>query len=79
MLLLTNERNAKNGSYSINVRREIDKRHVYYTFDVKQTREKYKRCVQIWREAVIKLKIKMGIKRFQKEEASCRRHVEKKM
>ena len=38
------------------------------TFDVKQTREKYKRCVQIWRESVIKLKIKMGIKRFQKEE-----------
>ena len=34
-LLLANVRNAKNGSYYIKTRGEIDKRRVNYTFDVK--------------------------------------------
>ena len=38
-----------------------------YTFSVKQTRQKFKRCITLCRDAVMKIKTASGIKRSQEE------------
>ena len=39
-----------------------------FPFDISQTREKFKKCINICREAAMKIKTKSGIQRFQEEE-----------
>ena len=38
-----------------------------FYYDVKQTRDKFKRCVAMCREAALKIKTKSGINLFQEE------------
>ena len=42
-------------------------RNVSFDYDIKQTRDKFKRCVGICREAALKIKTASGIQRFQEE------------
>ena len=68
-LLLTNVKNVKNGQYYTKVIEELKERckerKEDCTFNVAQTRQKFKRCVTICRNAVMKVKTSSGIKRFQ--------------
>ena len=67
-LLLTN---VKNGHYYEKVVEELAKRckerNEDFPFDIKQTRDKFKRCVATCRNAVMKVKTSSGIKRFQED------------
>ena len=40
-----------------------------FPFDISQTREKFRRCINICREAAMKIKKKSGIQRFQEEKS----------
>ena len=67
-LLLTN---VKNGEYYVKVIAEMntrcESRGETYSYDVKQTRQKFKRCATICRGALLKVKNASGIKRFQED------------
>ena len=70
-LLLTNVKNVKNSCYYEKVIEEVKERckerEEEFTFDIPQTRAKFKRCVSSCREAALKIKTSSGIKRFQEE------------
>lgn len=70
-LLMTNVKNVKNSQYYLKVIEEMKKRcserGEEYTFSVTQTRQKFKRCITLCRDAVMKIKTASGIKRFQEE------------
>ena len=72
-LLLTNVKNAKNGIYfdqGVNKMKERCKtREEDFPFDISQTRENFKRYINIYREAAMKIKKKSGIQRFQEEKS----------
>ena len=68
-LLLTNVKNFKNSEYYKLVIQELKERckecNAEFTYDIKQTRDKFKRCVTACREAALKIKTESGIVRFQ--------------
>ena len=68
-LLLTNVKNAKNGQYMESFVKEIQERCTErgeeFPYDVNQTRQKFRRCIQAYRAAALKAKTTSGIKRFQ--------------
>ena len=68
---MTNVKNAKNGIYYDQVVNEMKERcktrEEDFPFNISQTREKFKRCINICREAATKIKTKSGIQRFQEE------------
>ena len=65
-------KSAKNGIYYDQVVNEMKERcktrEEDFPFDISQTREKFKKCINICREAAMKIKTKSGIQRFQEEE-----------
>ena len=67
-LLLTN---AKNGIYYDQVVNEMKEKYKTkeedFSLDISQTWKEFKRCINICREAAMKIKTKPGIQRFQKE------------
>ena len=67
-LLLTNVKNAKNGIYYDQVVNDMKKRgktkEEGFPFDIIQTREKFESCINICREAEMKIKTKPGIQRL---------------
>ena len=69
--MLTNTKNVKNGVYYDRVITELKKRfeerNEEFTYNVPQTRSKFKRCVSICRKAALTIKTASGIKRFQEE------------
>ena len=70
-LLLTNVKNVRNGQYYDKVIEELkercSKKGKDFPFCVAQTRQKFKRCINICRDAVMKVKTSSGIKRFQED------------
>ena len=70
-LLLTNVKNINNGQHYSKVIAEIKERwkvrEEQYVFNVAQTRQKFKRCVTMCRNAVMKVKTSSGIRRFQED------------
>ena len=70
-LLLTNVKNPKNSQYYELVITQLtnrcQERNKEFDFNVNQTKEKFKRCVSLCREAALKIKTGSGIKRFQEE------------
>ena len=71
-LVFTNVKNAKNGEYYGTVIKEMKNRcesngSAEFVFSVKQTRDKFKRCIGTCRNAAMKIKKESGIKRFQEE------------
>ena len=68
-LLLTNVKNVKNSQYYaqviVELKERCSSREEEYTFDINKTRQKFKRCVTICRNASMKIKTASGIKRFQ--------------
>ena len=68
-LLLTNVKNGKNSEYYEKVIKELKERcrarDEVFEYDVKQTREKFKRCIGICKGAAMKIKTASGITRFQ--------------
>ena len=68
-LLLTNVKNAKNGQYMESVVKEIQERCTERgeesPYDVNQTRQKFRHCVQACRAAALKTKTTSDITRFQ--------------
>ena len=69
--LLTNMKNDKNIIYYnqvVNKMKERCKtRGEDFPFNISQTQEEFKRCINICHEAVMKIKTKSGIQRFQKK------------
>ena len=67
---MTNVKNVKNGVYYEKVISEMKERcptrEEEFLFDITQTREKFKMCINICRKAAMKIKTKSGIQRFQK-------------
>ena len=59
-LLLTNVKNVKNSEYYKLVIQELKgrckERNAEFTYAIKQTRDKFKRCVSACREAALKIK-----------------------
>ena len=70
-LLMTNTKNVKNSEYYnkaiLEVKERCKERNVVFSYDLKQTRDKFKRCVSSCREAALKIKTASGITRFQEE------------
>ena len=68
-LLLTNVKNIKNSQYYNKVTEELkarcSERGEKSPLIVEQTRQKFKRCIIICRDAVMKVKRSFGIKHFQ--------------
>ena len=68
-LLLTNVKNVKNGQYYDKVTEELkersSEREEEFPLNVAQTRQTFKRCINICRDIVIKVKTSCGVKRFQ--------------
>ena len=68
---MTNVKNVKNSQYYVQVIQELkercNERNEDFCFDVTQTRQKFKRCVTLCRNAVMKVKTASGIKRFQED------------
>ena len=68
---MTNVKNVKNSQYYVQVIQELkerrNERNEDFCFDVTQTRQKFKRCVNLCRNAVMKVKTASGIKRFQED------------
>ena len=73
-LLLTNVKNAKNGQHMKCVVKVIQERCTErgeeFSYDVNQTRQKFRRCVQACWTAALKTKTTSVIKRFQ-ESKGC--------
>ena len=76
-LLLTNVKNVKNGQYYDKVIEEVmercSKRGEEFPLNDAQTQQKFKRCINICRYAVMKVNTSSDFKRFQedKELVSC--------
>ena len=70
--LLTNMKNDKNRIYYdqvVNKMKERCKtRGEDFAFNISQTQEEFKRCINICHEVAMKMKTKSGIQRFQKKE-----------
>ena len=70
-MLLTNVKNVKYGQHYSKVNAEIKEkckvRDEQYVFNVAQTRQKFKRCITMCRNAVMKVKTSSGIRRFQED------------
>ena len=70
-LLLTNVKNSKNSEHYEKVIKELKGRYhardEVFEYDVKQTREKFKRCIGICKDAAMKIKTASGISRFQED------------
>ena len=70
-LLMTNVKNSKNSEYYEKVIKELRKRcqarDEVFEYDVKHTREKFKRCIGICNDAAMKIKTASGITRFQED------------
>ena len=70
-LLLTNVKNIKNSQYHNKVIEELkercSERGEKLPFNVEQTRQKFKPCINICRDAVMKVKTSSGIKHFQQD------------
>ena len=70
-LLLTNVINSKYSEYYERVIRELKERcqarDEVFEYDVKQMREKFKRCIGICKDAAMKIKAASGITRFQED------------
>ena len=68
---MANVKNVKNSQYYVQVIQELkercNERNEDFCFDVTQTRQKFKRCVTLCRNAVMKVKTASGIKRFQED------------
>ena len=68
-LLLANVKNVKNGQYYDKVTEELkeisSEREEEFPFNVAQTRQTFKRCINICRDIVMKVKTSCGVKRFQ--------------
>ena len=64
-------KNVKNSQYYVQAIQELkercNERNEEFCFDVTQTRQKFKRCVTLCRNAVMKVKTASGIKRFQED------------
>ena len=64
-------KSAKNGIYYYQVVNEMKERcktrEADFPFDISQTREKLKKCINVCREAAMKIKTKSGIQRFHEE------------
>ena len=71
-LLLANVKNIKNGIYFEQVIDELKtlciSRGIEYTYNVAQTQTKFKRCVGICRNTLLKAKTALEIKRFQEDQ-----------
>ena len=70
-LLLTNVKNSKNSESFEKVVNELKERcqarDEVFEYDVKQTREKFKRCIGICKDAAMKIKTASGVTRFQED------------
>ena len=70
-LLLTNAKNVKNGQYYRKVIGELKERcgerGEKFPFNVAKILQKFKRCINICRDAVMKVKTSSGIKHFQED------------
>ena len=70
-LLLTNVKNSKNSAYYEKVIKKLkgrcQARDEVFEYDVKQTREKFKRCIGICKDAAMKIKTASGITQFQED------------
>ena len=70
-LIFTNIKTAKNGEYYAKIieelKRRCKQRNEEFTYDVAQTREKFKRCISHCKEAALTMKTASGIKRFQED------------
>ena len=67
-LLLTNVKNSDYYNLVISeLSQRCGQRNASFEYDIKQTREKFKRCINVCREAALKIKTSSGIKRFQEE------------
>ena len=70
-LLLTNAKNVKNGQYYGKVIEELkercSERGEKFPFNVTKTPQKFKRCINICRDAVMKVKTSSGMKHFQQD------------
>ena len=68
---MTNVRSIENSQYYRKVIEELkercSERGEQFPFNVEQTRQKFKRCINICRDAVMKIKISSGIKHFQQD------------
>ena len=68
-LLLTNVKNSKNSQYYQQVINELKdrckQRDSIFTYDLNQTRQKFKCCLSISRETALKIKTTSGIQHFQ--------------
>ena len=68
---MTNVKNSKNSEYYEKVIKELKERcqarDEVFEYDVKQTREKFKRCIGICKDAAMKIKTASGITRFQED------------
>ena len=66
-LIFTNTKNVKNSEIYKKVIEimKCERNHENFEFDVKQTRDKFKRCMRLCRQASLKIKTDSGIKRFQ--------------
>ena len=64
-LLMTNIKNSK----IAHIMRKLLKnyRDEVFEYDVKQTREKFKRCIGICKDTAMKIKTASGITRFQED------------
>ena len=64
-LLMTNVKNSKNSEYYEKVIKELKERcqarDEVFKYDMKQTREKFKRCIGICKGAAVKIKTASGI------------------
>ena len=70
-LLLTNVKNVKNGQYYDKVIEEVmercSKRGEEFPLNDAQTQQKFKRCINICRYAVMKVNTSSDFKRFQED------------
>ena len=70
-LLLTNVKNVKNSQYYHKVVEKLkdrsSKRGKGFAFNIEQTRQKFKPCINICRDGVMKVKTSSGITRFQED------------
>ena len=70
-LLLTNVKNVKNGHYYEQVKVEAEKRckerNEEFPYSLNSIRNKFKKCVSLCRNALMKIKTESGIQRFQED------------
>ena len=73
--LLTNVKNSKNSQYYLQVIDELKdrckQRDSIFTYGLNQTRQTFKRCVSICREAALKIKTTSGIRFQDEKEYGC--------